>query len=150
MARKQTPGEWCRSPVLLNEMDATLALIGMDKRRGLECVAVHQMATGWAKKRGTDGTLTAGVLPMIHALPIHATLLVRAGLWEERAGGGWRLLDYPIWQETAAEVDQARAKKAANGALGLCKRWHPQPCTVPNCTARPSNVVPLQLEEHHA
>lgn len=49
--------------------------------------------------------------------------LADAGLVEQR-DGFVQVHDYLDWQQSAAEIDEARAKKSKAGALGNHKKWH--------------------------
>jgi hypothetical protein len=147
--RKTRPGNWARLDTKIAEAPKILELL--EDRGGLEAAAVYVFSIGWCKERGTDGTLPKGVLRLIHGTRKHADLLVKHELWETRRDGGWRIpaRSYAAWQDTADDVEAARAAKAAAGARAACRKWHAQPCTNRDCPAVDSNVIPLQIEEAH-
>lgn len=73
----------------------------------------------------TDGFVAQAALPIVVAqagVKISvARVLERVRLWDEGIGGFW-VHDYLDYNPSAAEVREARAKKAAAGALGGSRR----------------------------
>lgn len=73
----------------------------------------------------TDGKIVTPTLKLLAATAdvkiSTARTLEQVGLWEEIIGG-FQVHDYLVYNPSAAQVREARAKKAAAGALGGSKR----------------------------
>lgn len=149
MARKTRPGLWVRIHDAIYDDDKVLALIEDNPTTGLEAAAVFAFGIAWSKRNRKDGHIPKGALSRIHGKPKHATALVRVGLWQQSADGGWNIPAFNQWQDSSEEIDRARQSRAAAGRKSMCQRWHDQPCSKPECEQPTDNVwtLPLPAEE---
>lgn len=147
MSRKKRPGTWVRIHDAIYDDDKVLALIE-DDVCGLEAVAVFAFGIAWSKRNRKDGYIPRGALSRIHGKPKHASALVKVGLWQQSADGGWTIPAFDMWQDLSDDIERARAARATATRKAMCKRWHDQPCKRDECRDE-GNVwaLPLAAEE---
>ena len=111
---------WVRLDANIAIHDKTVKALGM--RGGKAAMLAYVFSLGWSGGQGTDGHVPKAILPLIHATPNDASVLVSVGLWDEDPDGdGWWIRNFERRQETsqASEARRAKARKAAEA------RWRP-------------------------
>lgn len=100
---------------------------------GLEAMGLWVMALSYCVAYLTDGRITTARVSRLAGErgEYLAGLLVDAGLWETRQGGGWQFHDWADYQPTRAAVEADKAKKALAGRAGGLARGAKPPPTGP-------------------
>jgi hypothetical protein len=115
---------WVRLDSNIAWHDKTVKVLSC--RGGKAAMLAYVFALGWSGGQGTDGHIPKAILPLIHATPQDASVLVSVGLWLPDADGdGWWIHNFERRQETAA-ASEARREKARKAAEA---RWRPPSTT---------------------
>lgn len=89
------------------------------QRDGAKAFALYVIALGWSGGHGTDGRVSAYMLPMLHGSTRLATLLVECELWETLDEDTYGIRNYADRQELA-RVTEARQQQRRSA---ICARW---------------------------
>lgn len=111
---------WVRLDTTIGDNPKILALVQKNKHRA---ALAYVLSLAYSGRHELSGFVPKGALPILHAAPSDARLLIEARLWHE-VDGGWEINDFDEYQIT--NVTQEHRSNAAK--IGACRRWHTQPC----------------------
>lgn len=118
---------WVRLDAGIASHDKTLKALGC--KGGKAAMAVYVFGLAWSGGHGTDGHIPKAALPMLHGSPADASVLTRAGLWDEDPeGDGWVIHNYATRQELALVTEVKRRSQRLAAHRTNCIRWHGPEC----------------------
>lgn len=121
------PLPWVRLDANVASHDKILSLVADPSPKRWQAMSSYFCAIAWSGGQGTDGLVRTAALPFVHGTATTARLLVKYGLWHERADG-WEIHNYADRQETT-ETTAARGQMLTLASQKAnCKRWHGKDC----------------------
>lgn len=118
---------WARLDVNIGAHDKVLRLLSDPSPKRWQAFASYVVSIGWSVGAGTDGHIPKAALPFVHGTEATARLLVKYGLWIERASA-WEVKNFAEYQLTDANATAVREVQKVGGSKGACRRWHQPGC----------------------
>lgn len=132
---------WFRMDNHIGDHDKVLALLSDPSPDRWQAFTSYVSAIGWANDHGTNGRIPVAALPFVHATPDTARLLVKHGLWKERAAA-WQIHKFLHYQQAAEVEKEQRAASSFGGKKARCRANHGPDCGCNYMTESPSGGKP--------
>jgi len=118
---------WVRLDANIFSHDKILHLLDDPSPKKWQAVSSYMFALAWAGGVGNDGHITPAALRVVHGTPATARLLVKHGLWEEKAHG-WVIHNFTQRQELAIVTEAKRFAQRRAAMKTNCERHHGKQC----------------------
>jgi hypothetical protein len=126
---------WFRVDTNIATHDKILALLSDPSTSRWQAAFSYVCSIGWSAASGTDGRIPLGALPMVHATPRIASLLVKYHLWHTDMAG-FQIHNYANYQQ----LSRISEEKSDLGRKAACVRWHGPDCWGPDGCTRESDT----------